>query len=202
MYSDLFKTVFVHVPKTAGQSVAHVFLEKHGLTWKTRDRLLMRERRETELGPTRLAHLFAREYVECGYLSPDVFASAFKFATVRNPYERAFSEYRYLARKQRLGQRKFLELLFQPDSTRHLAQQSDFILDPAGKVIVDCVIRFESLQAGFDGVAERIFGRPVPLPRVNSSLPAAPSDVFNGEVKAAVYRRYERDFDLFNYPRR
>src|SRR5689334_2187766 len=69
MLSHRFQTIFIHVPKTAGQSVERVFLEKHGLTWETRSELLLRENPDPSLGPRRLAHLYAREYVDKGYVS-------------------------------------------------------------------------------------------------------------------------------------
>ena len=37
MISDKYKCIFVHIPKVAGQSIEHVFLDLHGLTWETRN---------------------------------------------------------------------------------------------------------------------------------------------------------------------
>lgn len=200
MHSDLFSAIFVHIPKTAGQSVEQVFLDKHGLDWRSRAPLLMRERDADESGPTRLAHLFAREYVECGYLSRETFVRCFKFATVRHPYDRAFSEFRYRSRRRELDERRFVRLLSRPDPQRHLVPQWEFVVGETGNVIVDTIIRFESLQTGFDEVAKRIFGKSVPLPHVNRSPGFVQCD-FGAELKNAVYKRYERDFDLFRYPK-
>lgn len=201
MYSDLFKAIFVHVPRTGGQSIEHVFLEAHGLDWKSRDPLLMRERREGERGPERLAHLLAREYVECGYLTPGIFASCFKFAIVRHPYERALSEYRYRMQKRNFAQKEFLRLLESSDREHHFAAQSEFVLDESGRTMVDCILRFESLQRDFDPVSERLFGRRVTLSHVNRSRAREPGTKFEAALKCAVNRRYERDFDLFKYKR-
>ena len=85
MYSPKFKTIFVHIPKTGGQSIEHVFFAEHGLTWDTRAPLLMRVKEKGEQGPKRLAHLLAREYVEFGYVAAEDFAAGFKFTVVRNP---------------------------------------------------------------------------------------------------------------------
>ncbi|MBK8973380.1 MAG: hypothetical protein IPM37_19215 [Hahellaceae bacterium] len=64
-----FKCVFVHVPKAAGMSVEHYFLDRLGLTWETRAPLLLRPNDDPSKGPERLAHLYAEEYVRFGYLS-------------------------------------------------------------------------------------------------------------------------------------
>jgi hypothetical protein len=71
------RCIFVHVPKTAGQSIEHVFLDRVGLTWETRAPLLLRPNDQPRLGPPRLAHLKAREYVACKYVTPEQFAGYF-----------------------------------------------------------------------------------------------------------------------------
>jgi len=58
------KCLFVHVPKCAGQSVEMFFLDRIGLDWERRAPLLLRPNDVPALGPPRLAHLKAAEYVE------------------------------------------------------------------------------------------------------------------------------------------
>ena len=198
MYSSLFNTVFVHIPKTGGQSVESLFVERHGLTWKTRAPLLLREKAPGERGPTRLAHLFAREYVDFGYLSEDAFGRAFKFAIVRNPYDRLVSEYRYRKERQATDFGSFVQSL-PTMKDRHLAPQTSFVQDSAGRTIVDEVLRFEALQSEFDKVAIRIFGEPVDLPRINSAQASRPAEAADPELRRLIYRHYERDFDTFAY---
>ena len=64
MISHHQKCVFVHIPKNAGQSIEHVFINLLELTWETRAPLLLRRNEHPELGPLRLAHLKAEEYVK------------------------------------------------------------------------------------------------------------------------------------------
>ena len=90
-----FRTIFVHVPKTAGQSVEMVFLNKLNLTWEQRAPLLLRPNSDPAKGPPRLAHLYASEYVSCGHISDEDFARYFKFSVVRNPWARAVSVYKF-----------------------------------------------------------------------------------------------------------
>src|SRR5687768_14243923 len=57
-----YRCLFVHVPKTAGMSIEHVFLRLVGLTWETRAPLLLGGNDDPRLGPPRLEHLKASEY--------------------------------------------------------------------------------------------------------------------------------------------
>lgn len=108
MISHHHKSVFVHIPKCGGQSIETAFLHDIGLDWRRRAPLLLRFNDNPDLGPPRLAHLLARDYVTMGYLPKDMFDSYFKFAVVRNPYRRIVSTYQYLDTK-----RPFREFLAQ-----------------------------------------------------------------------------------------
>ena len=68
MISHKHKTVFVHIPKVAGQSVEQMYLADLGLNWSERAVLLLRPKLNTEKGPERLAHLTAAQYTQFGYL--------------------------------------------------------------------------------------------------------------------------------------
>ena len=41
MICHQYRCVFVYIPKTAGMSIEQVFLDLLGLSWKTRERLLL-----------------------------------------------------------------------------------------------------------------------------------------------------------------
>ena len=82
-------TIFVHVPKAAGQSVEKVFIERNGLTWSKRGPLLLRENDDPSVGPERLAHLTAAEYYELGHVTREEFDRMYKFAFVRKEMYRS-----------------------------------------------------------------------------------------------------------------
>jgi len=202
MYAPRFKTIFVHIPKTGGQSIEHAFLTEHGLTWEARAPLLLRGKEADEQGPKRLAHLLAREYVKFDYVAPEDFAASFKFAVVRNPYDRAVSEYRFRRATKPSLRRSFREYVLSLEYTsleRHDEPQADFVLDESGKLIVDKILRFETLAADFAEVSRQVFGRVVELPHVNKSATDVPPEAADIDLRRALHRKYERDFDLFRY---
>lgn len=154
------RCVFVHIPKNAGQSIEHCFLGLLKLDWKRRDQLLMRYNPRPELGPPRLAHLKAQEYVSCGYMTQRQYERYFSFAFVRNPWDRVVSFYKHLGFANIVDFKTFaLDIL--PNRIwrqKHwfVGPQSEFILDNEGKCLVDFVGRFENLQEDFAQIAQRI----------------------------------------------
>lgn len=225
-----YRCVFLHIPKTGGISVEHVFLALVGLTWDTRAPLLLRGNDDPAKGPPRLAHLKATEYVSCGYLTQEQFDAYFKFSFVRNPWDRMVSEYKYRGHPMRMTfKRWLLEHLPPPgftDAYCHIVPQHEYLYDADGRLLADFVGRYESLQADFDVVCERLGIARTPLPHENRSLEAPrirslndikkrirrwlwtlrPRNVYphytqyyDAESRELVRRLYRRDIDTFGY---
>lgn len=167
------KCIFIHIPKNAGQSVEHVFLDLLDLTWETRAPLLLRPKVPGELGPPRLAHLTADEYVQYKYVAPEMFEEYFKFAFVRNPWSRMVSIYKFLRFNQSLEFNEFLATTFRERVVKNqpwfVRPQADFILTSQGDAIVDFIGRFENLQDGFNHACKQIGIPETRLPHINAS---------------------------------
>ncbi len=168
-----YKCIFIHIPKNAGQSIEHVFLESLGLTRETRAPLLLRENPHPELGPPRLAHLKAQDYVDCSYLSQELFDQYFKFTFVRNPWSRVVSLYKYLGYNQKYSFKDFLKKKLLPDLLSNMywfvCPQSELIYSDDGELLADYIGRFETLQADFDEICAKIEFPQTPLPHINTS---------------------------------
>jgi hypothetical protein len=194
--SHQYRCVFVHIPKTAGMSIEQVFVDLVGLTWKTRAPLLLGRNENPRRGPPKLEHLRAGEYLACGHLTAAQLESYFKFSFVRNPWDRIVSEYKYRGYPVKIDFKTYLfKHLPAPgwtDTYCHIIPQYDFLYDDAGKLLVDFVGKYESLQADFDKVCARLGIPPTPLPRVNRSLDEArPSTLreLRKQVRRAIWSR-------------
>lgn len=166
--------VFVHVPKTGGQSVEQFFLELNGLTLKQKQQLLISRNDDPAKGPSRLAHMRAHEYVDCGHMSQDDYDRYFSFAFVRNPWSRLVSEYLH---KKLDNKYSFKQWVFEAmpeaddfsDAYRHVIPQTDYLVNSQGDVIVNFVGRFENLQNDFNKVCEKLNIANTTLPHANST---------------------------------
>ncbi len=215
MLSRHHKTIFVHIPKTGGQSVAQVFLEDLGLSWEERGALLMRRGEAGQ--PERLAHLYAREYVDMGFVTQAEFDAYTKFAVIRHPYARMVSEYiyrmgavdwlaQYLRPWQALRFARFVDLQFgdpMSDAARHFVPQVDYVMDGEGRLLVDHLVDQAEMAAGLAPVLRSIFGRDVDVPRrnVKREAPGFTVDVLTQGQKDMIWQRHRDDFEAFGFQR-
>ena len=228
MLSQKHKCIFVHIPKVAGQSIEHVFLDLHGLTWETRESLLLRPNDNPTAGPPRLAHLKASEYLSCGYVTKEEFNSYFKFSFVRNPWSRLVSIYKYLGFAEVMPLKQFLKEDFSGEDewepNLFVKPQYDYLFDENDKQLVDYIGRFEELQSGFDHVCHEIGIPSTTLPYINKTGSGAGpyrslkklvkhispfhgcyevkggyTKYYDSESRQYVASTYEKEIDTFKY---
>lgn len=212
MICEEYKCIFVHIPKAAGQSIEHFFVELVGLTWKTRAPLLLRYNNDPSLGPERLAHLTASEYTSCGHMDEDQFNAYFKFSFVRNPWDRIVSEYKYRAFQKKFDFKTFLFKHFPTpgftDSYRHIIPQYEFLFDHEGNQLVDYIGRFENLQQDFNEVCRRLQIEEATLPHKKKSsenkrnkltakdyLKTLANVIFKKKTKNNIFQSYTEYYD-------
>ncbi|MEJ2383288.1 MAG: sulfotransferase family 2 domain-containing protein [Xanthomonadales bacterium] len=220
-----YQCLFVHVPKTAGQSVEQFFMDRLGLDWdRDRAEVMLGDNPDRERGTEKLAHLTAAEYVEDGFVSAEEYAALFKFSFVRNPYERIVSEYLYRNYFSHRSFRDFVLRRLPPpgwgDDYRHVMPQYDMLHDANGRLLVDFVGRFENLQQDFGEVCARLGIENAALPHRNRSNKRSRTlkrrvrnfvfrngedgkrrytDFYDDETRAAVARLYRQDIEAFGY---
>jgi sulfotransferase famil protein len=173
MLCHQYRCLFVHIPKTAGQSIEAYFMHQLGLPETQRDALLLSKNSDPQLGPPRLSHLKACEYLSAGHISPEQFQAYYKFSFVRNPWDRLVSFYKYRGHAHRYDFKTFVfKHMPKPGWTNdycHVTPQYDFLYED-GRCLVDFVGKFESLQADFDKVCLALDLPVGKLPHVNKSL--------------------------------
>ena len=217
--------LFVHVPKSAGQSIEQFFMDRLGLDWETgRAEVLMGDNPDRSRGTQKLAHLSAFEYVHDGFVDADEFESLFKFTFVRNPYERLVSEYRY---RNYFHHHSFSDFVHNKlprpgwdDKYRHVMSQYEMLHDLHGRLLVDFVGRFESLQQDFDTVCRRLGIEDSELPHRNPSNKKSRNlkrrfrnflfrngendkrhytEFYDEHTRATVTELYRKDIETFGY---
>ena len=173
MLCHKFKCIYIHIPKSAGQSIHKIFARQLGYYQNKNAPLLLNLNNDPRLGPPALGHLKASEYVSCGHISKELFDSYFKFSFVRNPWARIVSEYKYRGHIRKYDFKSFLfKHLPKPEFTdayTHIIPQYDFLYDENGELLVDYVGRFENLQKDFDEVCGKIGLAQTNIPYRNSS---------------------------------
>lgn len=140
----------------------------------------------------------------------------FKFAFVRNPWDRLVSLYAdkiagagHLIKSAPKGRQgfykgmpfeEFVEVVGEtPDAEANMHFRSQHkVLYARGVPLADFVGRFETLEEDFARVAEKI-GADLSLPHVLSSGNRNFRDFYDGRLKDFVAKRYRRDARLFGY---
>ena len=206
MISHFHQAVFIHIPKNAGQSVESAFLSDLELSWNERAPLLLRPRVDCDnKTPPRLAHLTGNQYVELKYMTEQMYNSYYKFAICRNPWDRAFSLYKYLTK----GSKPFAKFV-KEDFEREIHQryhwfamsQAKYLLGNDQQLLVDRILRFETLESDFKEIATKLGLKSTILPHVNKSKnPAKTSyrDEYCEESKKIIAEIYADDIKLLRY---
>ena len=134
-----------------------------------------------------------------------LFKRYFKFAFVRNPWDRLVSEYEFLlkrtghGRHKRVKQLSGFEQFIDMQIPRPDAYQSNMICDRGGVLLVDFVGRLENLDADWKTVCERIKIDYHTLPH-KKMIPHRPyQDYYTPDSLEKVRVHWARDIALFDY---
>lgn len=189
---DNRKFIYIHIPKVAGISIANAL----GIT----------EEHKWHVPLT---------YYQAA-LNKKEFDSYFKFSFVRNPWDRAFSAYKFLYNGG-LSQRDeeittmirsyrsyedFITRWLSPETCRillHFAPMSDFLMTKHGNVSMDFIGRFESLEQDYNTLSQKLrYGES--LPHKNSSPDKIKyKDIYTPKMIDKIATVYARDLLEFGY---
>ncbi len=185
------KTIFVHIPKTAGISLlsaiyGNVILESHRSIFFNQTALNIK--------------------------SNDFFS----FTFVRNPFDRLYSTYKFL---ENGGINKQDEMAFQTHFEKftsfedfvmnglnknmiyqvtHLIPQYEYLCDWKGKVSVDFVGRFESLDKDVKRLSKHL-KKEIKLNHLNKTSKVVYTEVYTDDMIKKVKSIYKKDLRIFNY---
>jgi hypothetical protein len=140
----------------------------------------------------------------------EAFESFFKFSLVRNPWARAVSLYfRREGRPlhQEMDFESFCEKhLYASDTCKHPTlhrNQSDWLCDESGKILMDLVCKLEAIEAGIREIADRTSGRVLLTQRHDNrnerSMASKYRDMYSERTRKIIAQRFEKDIDHFQY---
>lgn len=200
------KVLFLWMPKAAGMSISRALSFAYGLHYRAL------ENRSDNFLPTLQAVTFYHSHipslVDNGVVSQQWMDNAFKFAFVRNPWDRLVSLYHWLGHKKTGPPFKdWLQSVVRANYERPGSQnirglyQANRLVDwlrPEGIWLPDYIGKFETLNTDWVTI-QKILGITVSLPHGNQSIHKPYPYYYNPETRRLVEKRFEEDIDLFKY---
>lgn len=202
--SHRHKFIFTAIPKTGTHSVRQALREHLGPEDEEQVRLFFEKRLPySELARLGHGHISLSEAQPV--LGEEMFGSYFKFAFVRNPFERFVSYCAFATSREgsfdRDPQGVMRHFLFVAPPHHHIVfrPQHSFVTGRDGGLLADYLGRVEDMQGGYDAVCGRIGIPSRPLERVNSSPHADYRSYYDQQLIDGVARMFARDIELFGY---
>lgn len=209
-----FKALYFFIPKVACSSLKIVC-----------SRLLNMEPPDPE-NPLRYPHKRHFPYVKRSEILNE-YRHYFKFAFVRNPWDRIVSCFNNKIHKSpdyndqwykngvadnfwRYGDRFWGGMSFKdfvytvasiPDqeAEEHIRPQSLFLTDKEGNRLVDFMGKFENLQDDLTFISTKLHFPPFDLPHLLKTRHGHYKDYYTEETKKVIATRYDRDIEMLEY---
>ena len=198
MISFQKRFLFVHIPKTAGNSIQTI------LRHYSEDEIvaLRAEQDGIERFGLRNPHYKIQKHSTlaeyCAALGEKDFRGLYKFTCVRNPWDRMVSYYFGTTQLVETWDRKeFRKLILRALSVRDYLQLYKGEADPFGNV--DYIMRFENLADDFRSVCARLAIPDAPLPQYNRSNREHYSNYYDAELCELIRKRFTPEIERFGY---
>jgi len=195
------KYLFVHIPKCAGSSITYSLSGKHFAKYDEKRKLYVQ-------------HATAKELKDF-YFNEKEWKSLFKFAIVRNPFERVVSSYNFLCTAMKMPKNKptFKDFVYKknvfgklldpnaPDKRGNFYHHSRPMvkyLFEEGELLVDFIGRFENLEDDWKYISKRI-KKDKKLIHSNKISHPHYIDYYDEQLKNKVAEEYKEDLEVFGY---
>jgi hypothetical protein len=203
--SHRHRFIFAAVPKTGTHAVRQALREQLGDGDVEQVGLFVDKRFPwADLAAIRHGHLSLRQVRP--YVGDEAFAGYFKFAFVRNPFDRFVSYCAFMLRGgddfQRRPREVMRHFLFAAPPEQHILfqPQASLLVDEDGtSLLADAVGRVEDMQASYDAICARIGLTSRPLDRVNGTKHGDYRAYYDQGLIDGVAARYAQDLELFGY---
>lgn len=196
IYPDL-RTVFVHIPKNGGSTVTTLLKRDRYLSRRVNERHPKDEEKATISGLLKLVGDEADDY--------------YKFAFVRNPWDRFVSAYHYVCQRRAdltdvSSHGTFDEFMaafaHDPDrflEIRYFRPQSYFLTTRSGEMPIDFIGRFERFDEDLKVVMKHLGLRNSAVRHRKRTARSDYRDYYDDDSRNVVAQAYARDIELFGY---
>ena len=204
LISDSHQFVFVHVRKAAGTSLRQILeqvsLPKNNQLWY---KLLSRNGFAVDYHKYSFRKHSALIEAEKSMPS-EKYQSYFKFAFVRNPWDRLVSEFEYIktqnthSRHKKLSQMTFEDYITY-QGQRAAAHQFNVLCNQQGQLDLDYVGKFENLHESLKYISEKIKLDCTQIPHINKIKKQPFQNYYNKETEKKVAKIWAEDIEAFGY---
>ena len=190
--------LFVHIPKTAGNSI------QSSLRDYSEDQLVPLRKEQDGIERFGLRnpnynikkHSTLAEYRDA--LGNAQFGNLYKFTCVRNPWDRMVSYYFTPTQSpETWDHKKFRKMIFKAVSVADYLRLDNCEQDPFANV--DYIMRFENLADNFRTVCGTLGISPATLPQYNRSNRKHYSKYYDDELRELVHTRFAEEIERFGY---
>ena len=198
-----YKTIFIHIPKTAGTSIECMFdfveFDPETNTMKEMHRK----------APGKHWNI---EYIKQNY--PEEFENYFKWTIVRNPWEKDWSFYnmmKYISR-MKLSFKDFLKKIVEPAVSseaetrtkrewhaKHVHSSQFSFIAINGENVMDEVIRFEDLNDGWRNICNQINKPYKKMVHLRNPPKGSMQEDYDQECIDLVAKLRKKDIEYFKY---
>jgi hypothetical protein len=201
MISKQKKFLFIHIPKTAGNSLTEI-LSKY-----SEDKLKIVEY-ENGVPKFNRVGVNNEEYKTNKHSPPltykrgmpqEIFDSLYKFSVIRNPWDRVISFYfsPHFNNKRIWNRDSFLKLI----NSVHVAEKYICLKKNPEKLDEDInkILQFEKINEELKVLCEMLNIPYTPLPKNNTSNHEHYSKYLDDELREMISRKYKLEVEYFNY---
>lgn len=202
--------IFIHNGKVAGKSIKAVLEPYNSRPYKL----------VSYLGVPRYLGYKPKLFSSCFHyhvtanklheeLPPKVFQKYFKFAFVRNPWDREVSRFFYIRKSadhayhEKVNEfpdfETYVEWLMKFHKEVGVDTQLSRLTNHNGQVLVDFIGKFENLQEDFDFVCKKIGIPEAHLPEVNTSEHKPYRSYYSEQSKNIIGEIFKPDINFFGY---
>jgi hypothetical protein len=205
MISTKNNFLFIHVPKTGGNSISRA-LEKY-----SDDKIICFGKNIENFDVTNdyyytTKHTTLSHYKEI--LDEDLYNDLYKFCVIRNPWEIVISYYFYFTWNWRDFNESSVdggawdENLFKYVIDKYINPLRYYICTTENSdltIEIDKILKFENLNNDFRELLNDLKIEKEKLPFINKSNHEHYSYYYNNELKKLVYNKFKEEIDFFNY---